>query len=111
MRVSKYVGQAVLALAIAGVVSMEAPAAAPASKLDFLSVDADKDGKVSPAEVQYIDDLRSQWDTLDENKDDFLTPPEYSKWSRAGKVKEMLPLDPSTGPSGSNGAQHMPKSK
>ena len=111
MRISRYAGQALLALAIAGAVSIQAPAAAAKSPLDFHTVDADRDGRVSPMEVRYIDDLRSAFGTLDSNKDDFLTPPEYSKWKRAGKTPEALPLDPSTGPSGSNGAQHMPRNR
>jgi hypothetical protein len=79
--------------------------------IDFVVLDANTDGSVSVAEVQYVDDLRADFASLDANRDEKLSPVEFAKWSRAGNTKDALPLDPSTGPSGSSGAQHMPKAK
>ena len=107
MRIAKSIVPIALALTIAGLVSIQAPAAGATPNIDFADVDANKDGKVTPAEAENIDDLRASFDVLDANHDKVLTPAEFSHWSRAGKT---LPVDPSTGPGGSAGSQHMPKS-
>lgn len=89
-----------VSLATAGFVfaqDADAPAAAPAaaqsqssastsSSVDFSSLDANKDGRVSMSEVQSNTELRSQFDSLDTNKDSYLTPIELSKWNHAGKT-------------------------
>jgi EF hand len=106
MRISKNIVPVTLALAIAGVVSVGARAADP-TFIDFASVDANKDGKVTVEEVEYIDDLRAAFDSLDVNHDKVLSPAEFAQWKRAAKP---LPLDPSTGVGGSAGSQHMPNS-
>ncbi|MEO8308573.1 MAG: hypothetical protein ABI616_11115 [Pseudomonadota bacterium] len=106
MKITRSIPAIALAVAIAGLVSMQAPAAG-AANIDFLDVDANKDGKVTPAEVEYIDDLRSSFEALDVNHDQVLNVTEYSHWKRAGKV---APVDPATLPGGSAGAQHMPAS-
>ena len=87
-----------------GAVSADKPAT-----IDFLTLDANSDGTLSPMEVQYVDDLKLAFDTLDANSDEKLGPVEFEKWARAGKSKDALPLSPATGPGGSAGAQHMPK--
>lgn len=107
MRITKRIVPIALALTIAGLVSIQAPAGGATPNIDFLDVDANKDGKVTPAEAEYIDDLRTSFGALDANHDQALTPTEFSHWSRAGKT---LPVDPSTAPGGSAGSQHMPKS-
>lgn len=61
------------------------------------------------SEVQFVDDLRAAFPQLDANGDDALTPEEFGKWERAASSTEATPVDPSTGPSGSSGAQHMPE--
>lgn len=104
MKIDKRVTSLIIALAIAGVVSASPPSKQPKQpSLDFPSVDANKDGKVSPEEVAYIDDLRASFPTLDINHDDALSASEFAKWNRAAK-----PADPTTAPGGSAGAQHMP---
>jgi hypothetical protein len=110
MQITKRIVPIALALTIAALVSVETPAAGPkAAKatIDFFDVDANKDGKVSPEEVAYIDDLRASFEVLDANHDQALTPIEYSHWSRASKTAAV---DPATLPGGSAGSQHMPKS-
>lgn len=88
-----------------------AKAAAPKTPIDFATVDSNADGVVTPNEVQFVDDLRAVFASLDVNQDAKLTPAEFAGWERAGNVKDAMPLDPSTGPSGSSGAQHMPEQK
>lgn len=108
MKIDKRLSSLILALAVAGVVSASPPKKQPVPMFDFPSVDANKDGKVSPEEVQYIDDLRASFPALDINHDDALSESEFSRWNRASKT---MPADPSTAPGGSAGAQHMPRSK
>jgi len=103
-----------LALAMATVLSAQTPAEtpkAPSNAIDFTALDANKDGLVSMNEVQFVDDLKGSFDALDANSDANLSPTEFAHWGRAGKTKDALPLSPSTGPSGSNGSQHMPSTK
>ena len=92
-----------LALAASGQAVAETPNA-----LDFRTVDKNHDGRISVAEARADPELLGKFDALDLNHDGFLTPAEFSRWSRAGKVEGAAPADPSTGPSGSSGAQHMP---
>ena len=109
MQITKRIVPIALALTIAALVSVQAPAAPPKAvkaPIDFLDVDANKDGKVSPEEVAYIDDLRASFDTLDANHDQALTATEYSHWSRAVKTR---PADAAPMPSGIAGAQRMSK--
>jgi hypothetical protein len=85
-----------LVLSLAGVAAVYAQAAAPVvpapaadqaaqAPSDFASIDRNKDGKVSQAEAQSNTDLQSTFTTLDADRDSYLTPMEFSKWSRAGK--------------------------
>ena len=94
---------AVLALAMSGQVLAEAP-----TTLDFAALDKNHDGRISAVEARADAELHSIFDTLDLNHDGYLTPTEFSRWSRAGKVDGVDPSDPTTGPSGSRGGQHMP---
>lgn len=109
MRITRHIRTLAVALAIAVGVSFQGPALGAGSTIDFVALDTNRDGRISPAEAQYIDDLRGDFAALDVNRDEFLTPTEYSHWGRAGKTRDAMPLDPSTGSSGSNGSQHMPK--
>lgn len=99
-----------LALGFLAVGAANADNASPASAIEFSSLDANSDGKVSTSEVQFVDDLRESFAKLDVNGDRELTPAEFARWERAGKTEEAMPVAPSTGPSGSSGAQHVPES-
>lgn len=114
MKITPKTTSIALALTLGMVLSAQAPAEtpkAPSSAIDFATLDSNKDGRVSQTEVQFVDDLKGSFDALDANRDDNLSPTEFAHWGRAGKSKDALPLSPSTGPSGSNGAQHMPSTK
>jgi EF hand len=96
-----------LAAAAASAIAADAPAQNPNPRLfDFKPIDANSDGRVSLEEAKPHSDLVSAFEMLDTNHDDFLTALEFSRWSLAGK--SLVPTDPTTAPSGSNGAQHMP---
>jgi Ca2+-binding EF-hand superfamily protein len=77
--------------------------------LAFSAVDANKDGKVSLLEARADPELYAEFAALDINQDGFLTPAEFSAWPRAAKTKDVTARDPTTGPGGSAGAQHMPE--
>lgn len=74
----------------------------------FATLDTNHDGKISKEEALAAPDLSDAFDRLDLNHDGFLTPAEFHAWPRAAKTKAAEPLDPSTAPGGSAGAQHMP---
>jgi hypothetical protein len=96
-----------LAVPAAGLQAADAAPPAPAL-IGFQSVDANHDGKVSMQEAKAIADLSADFGTLDVDHDTMLTPVEFGRWSRAAEVRDALPRDPATGPSGSAGSQHMP---
>jgi len=101
-------------LAIAGVVQAQAPAStkkpAPTdtTKIDFVTVDKDQNGSLSKEEAKAIGDLDSSFAQLDADKDEVVSKTEFLKWKRAGKIVGAKVPDPTTAPSGSAGAQHMP---
>lgn len=103
-----------LVLALAGMAHAQAPVPpieksvpADAPKIDFASVDADANGRLSKEETRIVADLAAAFDRLDADRDSFISKQEYLRWDRAGKV-EGPRRDPATGPSGSAGAQHVP---
>lgn len=55
------------------------------ASVDFSSVDQNKDGKLSSAEVQSNSELRSAFSNLDADRDSYLSQSEYAKWNKAGK--------------------------
>lgn len=104
-----------LALAIAGMVQAQTPAASSkkppptdTTKIDFITVDRDANGVLSKEESKAVADLDSSFAALDADHDDVVTPAEFTKWKRAGKIVGAKVPDPATAPSGSAGAQHMP---
>ena len=101
----------VLAVTFAANVDAQTPPAKNQNPtlFDFKPIDMNADGRVSLEEAKPNSDLVSAFEALDVNHDDYLTPLEFSRWSRAGK--SLVPADPTTAPSGSNGAQHMPDTK
>jgi hypothetical protein len=104
-----------LALAMAGGVQAQAPAASPrppptdTTKIDFIVLDKDANGSLSRQEAKAVADLDSSFALLDADRDEVITPAEFTKWKRAGKIVGAKPIDPTTAPSGSAGAQHMPR--
>jgi hypothetical protein len=102
-----------VALAVAGASHAQAPAAVKAPvdldspKIDFVAVDKNVDGSLSKTEVEVIAALDDAFALLDANRDEALSPAEFSRWSQAGKATVAKPLDPATAPSGSAGAQHV----
>lgn len=81
-------GLIALAFGLVGVANADAPQRKPAvstAAIGFSTLDANTDGSVSTAEVQFVDDLRADFATLDVNRDEKLSPGEFAKWSRAGK--------------------------
>ena len=95
MKNATRLGTLVLSLAGVAAVYAQAPAPSPAAPApadqaakapsDFGSIDRNKDGKVSQAEAQSNSELQSTFSTLDADRDSYLTPAEFAKWSRAGK--------------------------
>ena len=73
----------------------------------FSTLDTNKDGKLSLSEARADPGLYADFAMLDVNQDGFLSPEEFQAWPRASKTKGAVP-DPTTAPSGSAGAQHMP---
>jgi hypothetical protein len=76
--------------------------------LAFSTLDTNKDGKLSRNEARADPELYAAFDMLDANHDGFLSPQEFQAWPRALKTKDGSVPDPTTAPSGSAGAQHMP---
>lgn len=75
----------------------------------FAKLDADQDQRVSVVEARTSRSLPAAFARLDANQDGFLTPTEFALWEDAGNLASLAPADPTTAPSGSSGAQHMPK--
>ena len=76
-------GSLAIALVFAGAAAAQAPAAGspPAqggtAPVEFSSVDADKDGRVSAEEAQAHSELRAAFPTLDANRDSQLSKDEF----------------------------------
>lgn len=100
-----------IVLAVFGLAQAQTPAAkttpADPPKIDFSTLDKDANGKLSKEEALPVVELDASFDRLDTDRDGSLSPTEFSHWGRAGKAVP-LPHDPTTAPSGSAGAQHMP---
>jgi hypothetical protein len=105
MNIRAHVGILALAVALTGNAWAQTPSTAAATPTNlFATLDKNKDGKLSNQEVKGNPELYTQFDALDKNQDGFLTAPEFAVWTPPGKA----PVDPSTAPGGSAGAQHMP---
>src|SRR5690606_18823758 len=85
------IGSLALTLA-AGVVSAQnatPPATSPgqgaSSSMEFGTVDANRDGRVSSAEAQSHSELRTEFSKLDADSDTYLSQAEFQKWNKAGK--------------------------
>jgi thiamine biosynthesis lipoprotein ApbE len=81
-------GSLLVSVAAAGLVfgqAPPAPSAPSAETIQFSSVDMNKDGKLSQAEVRSNADLQTAFTTLDSDRDTYLSQSEFSKWNKAGK--------------------------
>jgi hypothetical protein len=109
-----WIASTLAALAAAGAATAADPpartsppaATEPAGLVAFAAVDRNRDGAISALEAEAFADLQAQFETLDANRDGQLAPLEFERWSRAAKAGK--PVDPTTAPGGSSGAQHMP---
>ncbi|MET0280321.1 MAG: hypothetical protein ABW278_04240 [Steroidobacteraceae bacterium] len=100
-------------LAMAGAGHAQTPAVKPkpapaAPKIDFVTLDKDANGGLSKEETKVIAELNRQFEQLDADHDELVSPAEFARWNRAGKITGAPAPDPATAPSGSAGAQHMP---
>lgn len=97
----------VAGLAIAG---SPAPTASTTetTKVDFSTLDKDNNGSLSREEARTVADFELVFADLDQDHDQAVSPPEFTRWKRAGKVSGAK-RDPATTPSGSAGSQHMPE--
>ncbi len=116
MNTSARAASLLLALMIATIGHAQSPPAKPkpaatvAPRIDFVTLDKDANSMLSREEAKMIADLDGAFAQLDSDHDASISPAEFSRWSRAGKVGGARP-DPATAPSGSAGAQHMPDPK
>jgi hypothetical protein len=108
-------GALVLGLAAGALWPPQLLAGSPAPKVpdgptvDYVKADKNGDGNISKPEALLVPDLTSAFEMLDSDRDELISPVEFSRWSRAGKVEAPRPADPPTAPGGSAGSQHMPK--
>jgi hypothetical protein len=78
-------------VAVALAQNAQNPATNPGSQkvappIQFSSLDANKDGRVSREEVKANNDLTSSFATLDVNKDAYLSEAEFGKWHSHGST-------------------------
>ena len=88
------IGSAVFALVAASAFAQNPPSNTPAAgkggHIEYSSLDVNKDGKVTMAEVQGNAELRGEFGKLDTNRDDSLSVSEFAQWKQTGK-SEMAP--------------------
>jgi hypothetical protein len=78
------------------------PSQGASASVDFKSVDANNDGKLSSTEVQSNTELKSAFATLDADRDTYLSQSEYAKWNKAAKpATPAVPASPSSSSSSS----------
>ncbi len=87
------ISSVVLSLAFAGAAFAQATPAKPAAPgkaahLEFKAVDQNKDGKISQSEALTHGELTARFDTLDADRDTYLSNSEFAKWNQMGKSGE-----------------------
>lgn len=85
------------------------PETVVSQQVDFATLDQNTDDLLTAREASVIRDLGENFARLDVDGNKLLSRGEYGRWHRAGKPQDSKPADPATRPSGSAGAQHMPK--
>ena len=86
------------------------PSAADSAQVSvFSKMDDDRDDRISSVEARRNPTLSGAFKKLDTDSDGFLTATEFQQWEEAGNMATVAPKDPALTPSGSRGAQHMPK--
>ncbi|MEO8308459.1 MAG: hypothetical protein ABI616_10535 [Pseudomonadota bacterium] len=99
------VGSLLVSIAATGLVFAQAPAVTPAASVDstqFSSMDLNKDGKLSQAEIRSQADLQNAFISLDADHDTYLSESEFSKWNKAGKSDQMAPKSETVTPADSS---------
>lgn len=78
------------------------PAAAggAAASMDFNTIDANSDGRLSSAEVRSHAELNTAFTTLDTDSDTYLSQTEYSKWNKGAKSGSKPGSPPRSGDMG-----------
>ena len=108
MKIRAYAISLLLAAGLAAPGLRGAQPSSDTAKVDFSTLDKDSNGRLSKEEINVIAELELAFSELDTDHDGAMTPPEFQRWKRAGKVAAKAP-DPATAPTGSAGAQHMPE--
>lgn len=92
MKHTTRIGSLILSLSFAGAVlaqAQEAPApgqaAGAGASVAFDTVDQNSDGRISQAEAQSNQALRTQFQTLDANGDGYLSQDEFARWNNAAQ--------------------------
>ena len=104
------IGSLALSLAAGVVYAQNAtpPATSPgqgaSSSMEFGTVDANRDGRVSSAEAQSHSALRTEFSKLDADSDNYLSQSEFQKWDKAGKAGASGSSSGAAGSSSSSGA-------
>jgi hypothetical protein len=103
MKYSLHMGVAALALSFAGAgvaadITTMKPATPGAASSPFATLDANKDGRLSQAEVRSNADLNSRFATLDSDSDTYLSQLEYGKWE--GMSHSSVPAPGDRAPAG-----------
>jgi hypothetical protein len=102
-------GLAVLSLAVAGAVLAQDPNSphpdpesarnkAGSNMVEFTSVDANRDGRISKSEARQYGELTTSFGKLDTNSDSYLSRTEFGKWSPQDSKGDASPARPSTPP-------------
>lgn len=93
---SSYLAVAALTVSFAGSAlaadnSTMRPTAPSSPNPQFTTLDTNKDGRLSQAEVRAHGELSGRFSTLDSDADTYLSQMEYGKWEGSGRVQGNEP--------------------